>query len=344
MNGHHLALVSDAWTPQINGVVRTLQTTKAILEQRGWTVTPVTPDRFRSLPCPTYGEIRLALPARGQVAALIDAADAVHIATEGPLGLAARRHCLKTGRPFTTSFHTRFPDYLHARFRLPRRWSWAFLRRFHQPARAVLAATPRLAAELADHGIHQTRIWSRGVDLQQFHPGLPAPDAYANLPRPLLLSVGRVAVEKNIEAFLRAPTPGSKLVVGDGPALADLRQRYPQAHFLGALAGEALARAYSAADLFVFPSLTDTFGLVIIEALASGLPVAAYPVAGPLDILDESCGAMDQDLAAAISRALSIPRSAALHRGRQFGWNNAATQFEAAIRTCALGESTVAAA
>lgn len=336
MNGRHLALVSDAWSPQINGVVRTLQTTMAILEQRGWTITAITPDRFRSMPCPTYGEIRLALPAPGQVAALIDAADAVHIATEGPLGLIARRHCLRTGRPFTTSFHTRFPDYLHARFRLPRQWSWAFLRRFHRPASAVLVATPRLAAELADQGIPHSRLWSRGVDLSQFRPGLAAPHTFAGLPRPILLSVGRVAVEKNIEAFLSADVAGSKVVVGDGPALAELKQRYPQAHFLGALSGESLARAYAAADLFVFPSRTDTFGLVIIEALASGLPVAAYPVPGPLDILDDRSGAIDDDLSAAIRRALLIPRTAALHHGRRYGWDTAASQFEAAIRHCAL--------
>ncbi len=332
-----LALVSDAWSPQVNGVVRTLQTTAGLLEQRGWSVTPITPDRFGSLPCPTYPEIRLALSRPGEVGRMIaDArADVVHIATEGPLGLAARAHCLKAGRRFTTSFHTRFPDYLHARFRLPRAWSWAYLRWFHGPARSVLVATPRLAAELHGHGLTQTRIWSRGVDLDRFRPGLPAPEAYRGMPRPILLYVGRIAVEKNIEAFLRATAPGTRVVVGDGPARASLESRYPDVRFLGALHGEDLARAYAGADLFVFPSLTDTFGLVVVEALAAGLPVAAYPVHGPLDILEGSdAGVCDADLGMAIRRALLIPRGAALARARQFSWDAAASQFEAAIRGC----------
>ncbi|MGL6044793.1 MAG: glycosyltransferase, partial [Sandaracinobacteroides sp.] len=230
----HLVLVSDAWAPQVNGVVRTLQTTAAMLAARGWEITLVTPDRFRSMPCPTYPEIRLALTLPGTIGRMIEASGdgAVHIATEGPLGLAARRYCIRVGRPFTTSFHTRFPDYLHARFRLPTGLSWRYLRWFHGSARAVLTATARLSNELAGHGIYQTRLWSRGVDLSQFRPGLCPPDAYAGLPRPILLNVGRVAVEKNIEAFLRAPAPGTKVVVGDGPALADLRARFPDVLFL----------------------------------------------------------------------------------------------------------------
>jgi glycosyltransferase involved in cell wall biosynthesis len=333
----HLALVSDAWAPQVNGVVRTLQTTAGLLEARGWAVTPITPDRFRSVPCPTYPEIRLAVTAPGAVGRLIDSsrAGAVHIATEGPLGLAARRHCLRVGRPFTTSFHTRFPDYLNARFGLPVAASWRFLSWFHGPARAVLAATPRLADELASHGITQTRIWSRGVDLSLFRPGLPAPDAYARLARPILLNVGRVAVEKNIEAFLSADAPGTKVVVGDGPALAELKARFPEALFLGALSGDALARAYAGADLFVFPSRTDTFGLVLVEAMAAGLPVAAYPVPGPLDVIGTSgAGVLDADLSQAIHRALRIPRSAAIWHAQQFSWDSAVSQFEAAIADC----------
>ena len=333
-----LALVSDAWAPQVNGVVRTLQTTARLLGDRGWQVSPITPDRFASLPCPTYPEIRLAMMAPGAVGRMIEdsGADAVHIATEGPLGLAARRHCLKRGRPFTTSFHTRFPDYLHARFRLPAGASWAYLRWFHGPARAILVATPRLADELAEHGLSQTRIWSRGVDLARFRPGLAAPAAYAGLPRPILLNVGRVAVEKNIEAFLCADVPGTKVIVGDGPALADLKTRFPQALFLGALSGEALAGAYAGADLFVFPSRTDTFGLVLVEAMASGLPVAAYPVAGPLDVVGDSrAGALDERLETAIGRALRIPRAAALAHARAFSWDAAVSQFETAIRDCA---------
>lgn len=332
-----LALVSDAWAPQVNGVVRTLQTTARMLVERGWEVTAVTPDRFRSFPCPTYPEIRLAMSVPGAVGRMIEesGAEAVHIATEGPLGLAARRHCLRRGRPFTTSFHTRFPDYLHARFRLPLGASWAYLRWFHGPARAILVATPRLAQELAGHGLEQTRLWSRGVDLSRFRPGLPAPDAYANLPRPILLNVGRVAVEKNIEAFLATPAPGSKVVVGDGPALAELKTRFPDALFLGALSGEALARAYAGADLFVFPSRTDTFGLVLVEAMASGLPVAGYPVAGPLDVVgDSGAGALNEDLGAAVIRALRIPRAAALAHARGYSWEAAVSQFEQAVRAC----------
>lgn len=332
-----LALVSDAWSPQVNGVVRTLQTTMAMLRERGWEVTVITPDRFASTPCPTYPEIRLAFTRPGTIGKLIEAsgADAVHIATEGPLGLAARRHCLKSDRAFTTSFHTRFPDYLHARFRLPRSWSWRYLRWFHGRAHAVLVATPRLAAELQGHGIARTRLWSRGVDLAQFRPGMAAPAAYAGLARPILVSVGRVAVEKNIEAFLAAPAPGSKVVIGDGPALDTLKARYPGALFLGALHGEALAQAYSAADLFVFPSRTDTFGLVLVEAMASGLPVAAYPVAGPLDVVgDSGAGVLDDDLSKAIISALRIPKAAALAHSRGFSWEAAAAQFEAAVSDC----------
>ncbi|TPE59185.1 glycosyltransferase family 1 protein [Sandaracinobacter neustonicus] len=332
-----LALVSDAWSPQVNGVVRTLQTTAGMLAERGWAVTAITPDKFRSMPCPTYKEIRLAMTRPGAVGRMIEAsgAGAVHIATEGPLGLAARRHCLRTGRPFTTSFHTRFPDYLNARFHLPVSLSWRYLRWFHGPARAVLVATPRLAAELNGHGIAQTRLWSRGVDLSRFRPNLPAPEAYHALPRPILLNVGRVAVEKNIEAFLAADAPGSKVVVGDGPALAGLKARFPDALFMGALAGEELARAYAGADLFVFPSRTDTFGLVLVEAMAAGLPVAAYPVAGPLDVVgDSGAGALNEDLGAAIAQALRIPRAAAILHAQGFSWDAAVSQFEAAVADC----------
>lgn len=338
----HIVLVSDAWAPQVNGVVRTLQATAAALRDRGWAVTPITPDRFRAIPCPTYREIRLALAWPGAVGRMIEAAgaNAVHIATEGPLGLAARRHCLKAGRSFTTRFHTRFPDYLYARFGLPRALSWRYLAWFHAPAHSVLTATPRLAAELADHGIARTRPWSRGVDLSRFHPDLPPPEAYAGLRRPILLNVGRVAVEKNVEAFLQIAVPGSKVIVGDGPALAELRARFPEVLFMGALEGEALARSYAGADLFVFPSRTDTFGLVLVEAMASGLPVAAYPVGGPLDIVgDSGAGVLDEDLGTAIRQALRMKRNTALAHGRSFSWSAAANQFEAAIKDCLANTS-----
>ncbi|MCS6987446.1 MAG: glycosyltransferase family 1 protein [Sphingomonadaceae bacterium] len=342
-----LALVTDAWTPQVNGVVRTLATTVAYLEAQGWEVLVVSPDRFRSLPCPTYPEIRLALASPGAVGRLIRDfnADALHIATEGPLGLAARRHALRLGRPFTTSFHTRFPDYLAARFRLPPALTWSWLARFHRPARAVLVATPTLARELARHGILHTRPWSRGVDTRLFRPGWPAPVAYRGLERPILLSVGRVAVEKNLEAFLTLNVPGTKVVVGDGPALADLRARFPQALFLGALHGEELARAYAGADLFVFPSRTDTFGLVLLEAMASGLPVAAFPVPGPLDVVaDSGAGVLDADLGRAVQQALKIPRAAAVLRAREFSWERSVEQFAEAVRAAALGGPTQRAA
>jgi glycosyltransferase involved in cell wall biosynthesis len=333
-----IAMVTDAWAPQVNGVVRTLETTAAMMRARGHAVEVISPDRFRSFPAPTYPEIRLALARPGAIEAMIDdhGCDVVHIATEGPLGLAARRHCMRTGQPFTTSFHTRFPDYIHARFRVPRSWSWKFLAWFHRPAHAVLVATPRLAEELAGHGLPHSRIWSRGVDLERFGKAHPRPLAYRDLPRPLLLSVGRVAVEKNLEAFLALETPGTKVIVGDGPVRAELASRYPDAVFLGTLVGDELAAAYAHADLFVFPSRTDTFGLVLIEAMACGLPVAAFPVHGPIDVVGGSdAGVLSEDLGAAIEAALRIPRSAARLHALGFSWEAAVDQFEAALVDCA---------
>ncbi len=333
-----IALVTDAWAPQVNGVVRTLETTASHMRARGHAVEIISPDRFRSVPAPTYPEIRLALVRPSAVGRMIDAhgCDVVHIATEGPLGLAARRHCIRTGQPFTTSFHTRFPDYLHARFRLPRRLTWRFLAWFHRPAHAVLVATPRLARELAAHGLGHTRIWSRGVDLSRFGRALAPPPAYAGLARPILLTVGRVAVEKNLEAFLSLDLPGTKVVVGDGPARAALEARYPGVRFLGALFGNALAAAYAHADLFVFPSRTDTFGLVLVEAMAAGLPVAAFPVPGPLDVVGESdAGVLSEDLAAAVHAALRIPRATPRLHALGFSWEAAVDQFEAALIDCA---------
>lgn len=339
-----LTLVSDAWTPQVNGVVRTLTTTVAALEARGHAVQTITPDRFVSVPCPTYPEIRLALTTPFRVGAMIAAfrPEAVHIATEGPLGWLARGWCRKRGVPFTTSFHTRFPDYVAARTGLSPAYLWRIVTRFHASARHILVATPRLAEELAGHGLTRTRLWSRGVDLAQFHPGVAPPPAYADLPRPILLSVGRVAVEKNIAAFLAAVTPGTKVVVGDGPALAEMKARFPQARFLGSLAGTELAAAYAGADVFVFPSLTDTFGLVMIEALASGVPVAGFPVAGPLDVVGADgtgtvagwharVGAVGDDLAAAIAVALSADRGDCAAYAEHFRWEACVDQFVAGL-------------
>ena len=325
-----IALVSDAWAPQVNGVVRTLTTTVARLRALAHAVETITPDQFATVSCPTYPEIRLALLAGPAIARRLAAfgPEAVHIATEGPLGWATRRWCLDRGFPFTTSFHTRFPDYLAMRTKLPADWFWPPVRRFHAPAERVYAATPTLATELHGRGLARTHRWSRGVDLTLFTPdGAPHP-AFADLPRPIHLHVGRVAVEKNIEAFLALDVPGSKVVVGEGPALATLRARYPAVHFLGALHGAPLAAAYRGADVLVFPSRTDTFGLVMVEALASGTPVAAYPVPGPLDVLDTpTVGVMAEDLGTAVRIALGADREACATAGRRYDWSVCTAQF-----------------
>ena len=339
-----ITLVSDAWSPQVNGVVRTLATTVAMLRERGHAVQTITPDLFVSLPCPTYPEIRLALATSGRVARMIAdfAPEAVHIATEGPLGWLARGWCLANRVPFTTSFHTRFPDYVAARIGFGTERLWQLVRSFHGPASHVLTATPRLAAELAERGLPRTLPWSRGVDLELFNPGVAHHPALRDLPRPVMLCVGRVAVEKNLTAFLALDRPGGKIVVGTGPALDDLKARYPEAHFMGALHGAELASAYAAADVFVFPSLTDTFGLVMIEALACGTPVAGFPVAGPLDVVGESgtgvvpgfgatIGALGDDLGTAIDRALTADRADCAVYARNFSWDRCVDQFTAAL-------------
>lgn len=339
-----IALVSDAWAPQVNGVVRTLTTTVALLRARGHRVETLTPEQFSTIPCPSYPEIRLALGCVRAVAGRLQAfdADAIHIATEGPLGWAARRWCMDRGIPFTTSFHTRFPDYVAMRSRLPADWFWPIVRRFHGPAARIFAATETLSEELAARGLPHTHRWSRGVDLDLFTPDVAPLTELADLPRPIHLSVGRIAVEKNIEAFLAARVPGTKVVVGDGPARVQLERRYPDVVFLGALHGERLAAAYAAADVFVFPSLTDTFGLVMIEALASGVPVAAFPVQGPIDIIGvegrggagehaQPVGVLDADLDVAIGRALRLDRHACTVVGRGYGWDRCTDQFLAGL-------------
>ena len=339
-----ITLVTDAWTPQVNGVVRTLSTTVERLRGRGHEIQTVTPDMFRTAACPGYSEIRLALMPYKRLSRLIDdfQPDVVHIATEGPLGWAARRWCGRHGRSFTTAFHTRFPEYVALRTGLPANCFWPMLRRFHSGARAVLVATPSLAHELGEQGIGNTRIWSRGVDFTQFGSDRRPHPALSNLPRPVLLSVGRVAVEKNLDAFLSARVQGTKVVVGDGPALGAMRQRYPDAQFLGALHGEELAGAYAAADVFVFPSLTDTFGLVMIEALASGAPVAGFPVRGPLDVVGPGgCGTGDGQsrpvgavalrIEDAIAEALRCEPEDCVAYARQFSWDACVDQFIAAL-------------
>ncbi|MGD0640814.1 MAG: glycosyltransferase family 1 protein [Roseiarcus sp.] len=322
-----ILVATDAWRPQVNGVVHTLERMSAAARELQAEFIFLTPQGFPSLPMPTYPDIRLALASPWEVARRIDAAgaDHIHIATEGPIGWAARRYCRRRGKLFTTSYHTRFPEYIAARTRLPEAFAYAALRRFHAPAAATLAPTTSIKNELTQRGFDRVKVWTRGVDHALYHPR--SADA-VDLPRPIFLSVGRVAVEKNLEALLELKLPGSVVVVGDGPARASLERRYPHAHFLGALYGEDLARIYASADVFVFPSKTDTFGIVIIEALASGLPVAAFPVAGPLDVIGESgAGVLDDDLRAACLAALEIPRERAREHSLRFTWRESARQF-----------------
>ncbi len=337
-----LLIVTDAWHPQINGVVRTLERLAENLPAQNAEAQFLSPLLFPTLPMPSYPDIRLALATPGQVAAHIAAArpDHVHIATEGPLGIMARRICLSRGIVFTTSYHTRFPEYLRARLPIPESWSYRWLRRFHNAGAGTLVATPSLAADLAARGFERLRLWTRGVDTNQFSPDRRRE---LGLPRPVFLSVGRVAVEKNLSAFLDLDLPGSKLVVGDGPALAMLKTRYPGVTFLGAKTGDELAEIYASADVFVFPSRTDTFGNVLLEALASGVPVAAYPVMGPVDIFaDGKGGALSDDLGAAALAALAIPRDEARSKAQDYSWAACAELFMSHARNARMLDRTVA--
>ncbi|KQM63486.1 alpha-mannosyltransferase [Sphingomonas sp. Leaf17] len=329
-----IVIATDAWSPQVNGVVRTLQSVRDELEAAGHTVLVIAPDRFRSWPCPTYPEIRLAFPRSATVGETIAAfaPDAIHLATEGPLCLAVRRWCLAQGLPFTTAYHTQFPDYVAKRTGVNAELVWKYIRWFHAPARAILASTPSVAATLGAHGLDQVRPWGRGVDLSLFGAVKADPVIRAMRERgPVQLYVGRIAIEKNVAAFLESRVPGTKVVIGDGPARADLERRFPAAIFLGVKTGADLAAAYAAADVLVFPSRTDTFGLVMIEALACGTPVAAYPVAGPVDVLTPEVGAMDADLDVAIERALTRRRIACRVYALRFTWAESARQFAEAL-------------
>jgi len=326
-----IALVTDAWLPQTNGVVRTLTITAEKLAQLGHEVVPITPLDFRTVPCPTYPEIRLSLFASSRVRQRLDALDpdAVHIATEGPLGLAARRWCLRHGRDFTTSYHTQFPEYVRARFPVPLGISYAFLRWFHGKAAHTLVATPSMRASLEARRFRNLAYWSRGVDTNLFRP---RDEPYLDVPRPIWLYFGRVSVEKGIEDFLAMDLPGTKLVVGDGPAAAALHSKYPDAVFTGYRFGEELARHVAAADVFVFPSRTDTFGLVLIEAMACGVPVAAYPVTGPIDVVAHGVtGVLSEDLRAAALAALKLDRGACREHALRYTWEAATHQFIAAL-------------
>lgn len=324
-----IAIVSDAWLPQTNGVVRTLHTTVETLRRHGHAVRVIEPGAFSTFPCPTYPEIRLAWrPRRPLERALVDfAPDAVHIATEGPLGYSARACCLARGMPFTTSYHTQFPEYIAARFRVGTRIPYAYLRRFHGAAARTMVAAPSMEIALAERGFRNLVRWGRGVDLELFHPG---PKDLWSQPRPISLYFGRVAVEKNIEAFLALDLPGTRVVIGDGPARADLERRYPQVVFTGYKFGEDLARHVAAADVCVFPSRTDTFGLVLLEAMACGLPVAAYPVTGPLDVIRPGVtGVLSEDLRAAVLGALELDPAACRAQALEHTWDAATRQFAA---------------
>jgi glycosyltransferase involved in cell wall biosynthesis len=323
-----ILLASDAWLPQVNGVVRTMMTVVRELRALGHTVVTLTPDQCFTVPCPFYHEIRLAVNPRGAIARMIEREkpDAIHIVTEGPIGIAARRWCLKHGLRFTTAYHTRFPEYLAVRYVAPKSLTYALLRWFHAPATRVMVATESVRRELTAHGFRNLAPWGRGVDPSLFDPTLR--DEILDLPRPIFLYVGRVAQEKNLPAFLSLDLPGSKVVVGDGPALAALKGRFPGTHFLGKREGRALAQVYASADVFMFPSRTDTFGLVMLEALASGVPVAAYPVPGPLDVIGGSgVGALDEDLGQAAMAALQLPRDRCREHALRFTWSACAQQF-----------------
>ena len=330
---HRILIVTDAWKPQVNGVVRTLTTVAGELRAMGHVVDVIGPDRFRTVPCPTYPDIALSLLPRRRLIRMIEsfAPDALHIATEGPLGLAARSWAKRTGFAFTTAFHTRFAEYVRARTGLPVQPIYAWMRRFHSAGHGTMVATQSLRDELSTRGFRNIRPWTRGVELDLFkpYPG-EVPVEFAGLQRPIFIYVGRVAVEKNIGAFLDLDLPGSKAVVGGGPQLASLQRARPDVIFTGPRYGEALARAYAAADVFVFPSLTDTFGLVILESLACGTPVAAYPVTGPKDILanaEGKIGAVNADLRVAALEALTADRFACRMHAERYSWRACAEIF-----------------
>jgi glycosyltransferase involved in cell wall biosynthesis len=335
--------------------VRTLTETISRLKAQGHEVEVVAPDRFMTIPCPGYSEIRLALAPRFGVRKTLGTfrPDIVHISTEGPIGWSARAWCLKHDVPFTTAFHTRFPEYVAARTRLSPDFIWPIMRTFHKGSRAILTATQSLRDELESRGIHPTQLWSRGIDHAVFHPDQHVHPGLQHLTKPILLSVGRVAVEKNLEAFLNADVTGTKVIVGDGPARAHLEARYPDAVFLGTRHGAELASIYASADVFVFPSKTDTFGLVMLEALACGVPVAGYPVQGPLDIigaegrgahgtLNQAIGCLKTDLAEAIKGALSLSRTHAAEYGAQFCWNICTDQFVNGVTKASNSEALAA--
>lgn len=339
-----ILIATDAWHPQVNGVVRTLDTIARELKALGHEVIVIGPDRFLTLPMPSYPEVRIALAPGRRLARLLDEIrpEAVHIPVEGPIGFAARRHCLRRGWPFTTSFHTRAGLYFQQKFGLPSDLALAWQRWFHNAGAGLMVQTDSLEQELRAKGFKNIRRWCRGVDTELFRP-LPGPHGL-DLPRPIFTYVGRVSSEKNIEDFLALDLPGTKLVVGGGPQLEDYRRRYPEVVFAGWKTGEDLVRAYAASDVFVFPSRFETFGLVLLEALACGVPVAAYPVHGPIDVIgDNPVGMLDHDLRRAALAALSIPRTACRAFALRFSWRHSAEEFLANLRPIGRGSPQTAA-
>ncbi len=323
----NIVIISDAWYPQVNGVVRTITRTVEELTRLGHKVEVIGPDRFRTIACPTYPEIRLSLFPSRKLQTLIEAAnpDAVHISTEGPLGLAARRWCLKNKFPFTTTFHTQFPEYVWLRTRIPLALSYRMMRWFHGPAVVTMVATQTLHERLSHWGFRNLGMWSRGVNTELFRP---RDKAFVKTTRPLFTYMGRVAVEKNIEAFLKLDLPGTKCVVGGGPDLEALRKKYPTVMFTGPKEDDELAQHVAAADVFVFPSRTDTFGLVVIEALACGVPVAAFPVQGPIDIIENGVtGQLDEDLRQAAIKALDVNPQRCREEALKYTWDACTRQF-----------------
>ncbi len=332
-------VATDAWHPQVNGVVRTLTSLRDNARKLGVDVQFLSPEGFRTVPAPSYPEIRLALPTGGEIARRIAAScpDAIHIATEGPIGLKVRSYCVRRGLPFTTSYSTKFPEYISARFLVPESWSYSLLRRFHAASRVTMASTTSLVRELRGRGFRKLGLWTRGVDTGLFSP---TPVAALDLPRPIFMNVGRIAVEKNLDAFLSLDLPGSKVVIGDGPRKDELRRRFPDAHFLGCLHGERLAAHLAAADVFVFPSKTDTYGVVQLEALACGVPVAAFPVTGPRDVIgNSSVGVLDDDLRTACLGALQLSRGACRDFALGRSWDASARQFIRNVSHALIPES-----
>ncbi len=323
-----IAFITDAWHPQINGVVTTIQNTCSTLEQSGHQIKLITPDQFKTIPCPTYPSIRLSLACYGKLSRLMDEFNPqrIHIATEGPLGIAARRYCLKHDLAFTTSFHTLFAEYVNLRFKIPVSWGYGFLRWFHAPAINVMVATQSVELDLNARGFKNNLVrWARGVDPDFYYP---RDKAFLSFHRPISMFVGRVAIEKNIAAFLSLDIAGTKVVVGDGPQLEELKASFPETVFVGFLSGEPLASHVAAADVFVFPSRTDTFGIVMLDALASGIPVAAFPVTGPVDVItSDKVGKLDEDLKKAVTEALQLDPQDCRNYALNYSWTHCTEQF-----------------